>query len=61
MNIDHDTDDFLTYLVDAAPAVIFEIDAEKAQRILDNLDPNTRIYESLRDAFRDNIDCPFLD
>lgn len=61
MNLTHDADDFLTSLIDAAPIELFEIDAEKAQHILDNLDPNTRLYETLRDAFRDNIDYPFAD
>jgi hypothetical protein len=61
MTFNHDTDDFMTALLDAAPIELFEIDAEKAQSILDNLDPDTRFYESLRDAFRDNIDAEFDD
>lgn len=58
MNLTDDTDDFLIKLIDAAPAAIFEISPNAARAILDDLDPNTRFYETLRDAFRDNIDCP---
>lgn len=61
MNKNHDTDDFLTALIDAAPADLFAIDIDLARAILDGLDPDTRFYESLRDAFRDNIDYPFPD
>ncbi len=55
--IAHDLDDFLIKLLDAAPADLFAIDIDDARAILDSLPDDSRIRESLRDAFRDNIDC----
>jgi hypothetical protein len=55
MTFNHDLDDFLIKLLDAAPIELFDIDLETAHAIMADLPSDSRFYESLSDAFRDNI------
>lgn len=48
---------FLDRMIDSMPADFFEIPLADAREILDTL-PECTFRDLLRDAFRDNIDCP---
>lgn len=49
----------LAAAIDTMPADSFVIDINAARTILDNVPGNLELfYAALRDAFRDNIDCP---
>jgi hypothetical protein len=47
--------DFLALAIDALPADAFDLPADTAQAMLDAM-PQGELRDSLRDAFRDNID-----